>query len=114
MQESLIQKIAVVCTIAGLISLFIFLQQADIEFSTLSQLDEKDDQTIITEGIVLGVNRLDSVTFIIIQKEETASVTLFGQTPTLEPGDLIQVRGTVEIDPEGNAEIMGEEVRLIG
>ena len=114
MQESHVQKIAVSCTVVGLIVLFLFLQSAEFEVSTLGELEGMEDETVVTEGIVLGVNKMDTVTFLIIQKEETATVTLFGPTPTLEPGDLVQVRGVVEIDSEGGADIMGEEVRLIG
>ena len=112
MKENTLLKIALAVGVLGIVVLFVLSQQISIDEGVISRLDEMIDDSVILTGSVIGVNQLDSVTFIMLQKDEIVTVVLFGKTPMLEIGDLVQVRGTVT-EREGKAEIIGEEVRVV-
>ncbi len=111
MDEKTISKIAAVCVFVGMLVLFLFLQSTEIEFATLSEMEE--DDTVVFEGVVMGKNEMDSVTFLMVQSNEITSVTLFGPIPYVDEGTLIQVRGEVDVY-KGKKSILGEEIRIIG
>lgn len=112
MKEKTLLKIALAAGVTGIVLLFFLSQQISVDEAMISRLDQKVDETVMLTGSVIGVNSLDSVTFIMLQKDEIVTVVLFGSTPMIEVGDLVQVRGTVSED-EGETEIIGEEVRVV-
>ncbi|HII71564.1 TPA: hypothetical protein HA265_02305 [Candidatus Woesearchaeota archaeon] len=114
MDENFISKVAVVCVVLGLVLLFVFLQTAKIEDAGVEGIEEHDEETVFVEGVVLTVKEMEGVTFVMLERSETMDVTLFGPTPSVETGDLVQIRGEITVDPEGRAEMTGEEMRVVG
>ena len=78
----------------------------------LSRLEEWIDQTVFIEGTVVSINSGDGVMFLRLQKDETAEIVLFGQTPQVSEGDYVQIRGKVS-DSKNTESIIGEELRVI-
>ena len=112
MKESTLLKIALTVSIIGITGLFFALRGIEVDEAMIGRLDEHIDDSVVVTGTLMGVTELDGVTFLLIQKDEIVSITLFGSTPEMETGDLIQVRGTVAQEGE-EMEIIGEEVRVV-
>jgi DNA/RNA endonuclease YhcR with UshA esterase domain len=112
MKEKTLLKIALAAGVLGIVLLFFLSQQISVDEAMISRLDEMVDESVVLTGSVVGINALDSVTFLMLQKDEIVTVVLFGKVPAVEVGDLVQVRGAVSED-EGEAEIIGEEVRVV-
>lgn len=112
MNEKTLLKIALAIGILGMALLFLMSNRIKIDEAMIGRMDEVVDESVVVTGSVIGVNRLDSVTSILIQKDEIFSVALFGKTPLIEVGDMVQVRGKVS-DNNGETEIIGEEVRVV-
>ena len=112
MKEKTLLKIAIAASALGTVILFLLSQQISLDEAIISRLDETVDENIVLTGSVIGVNSLDSVTFLMLQKDEIVTVVLFGKTPIVEVGDLVQVRGKVAEEDE-ELEIIGEEIRVV-
>jgi len=105
-------KTAVICVVTGLVIMYLFLQNTKMESSALSDIKEKEGQQVVVEGTVKEVNVLDKITYISLQRTETARVTILGPVPALTEGQRVQVRGKIETY-EGKISILGEELRVI-
>lgn len=112
MKEKTLLKIASVCSILGLFSLYLLSDTLDLSESTIQDLDEKIGDDAIVTGIVKSVREYNETTFVKIAKEETITVVLFERVPGIQIGDVVQVRGTVELY-KGKTELLGEEMRII-
>jgi len=112
MKEKTLLKIALAVSITGVVILFLLSQQISTDEAMIQRLDEMVDEQVIITGQVIGVNEQDSATFIILQKQETVTITLFGKTPPLEIGDLVQVRGRVT-EHDNKVGLIGDEIRVI-
>jgi RecJ-like exonuclease len=111
-KEKTLLRIALAASAVGIVVLFLLSQQISVDEAMVSRLDEMVDESVVVTGSVIGVNSLDSVTFVMLQKDEIVTVVLFGKTPLVEVGDLVQVRGKV-VEEEGEVEIIGEEMRVV-
>ncbi|MBW2997080.1 hypothetical protein KY349_01925 [Candidatus Woesearchaeota archaeon] len=112
MKEKTLLRIALAASAVGIVVLFLLSQQISVDEAMVSRLDEMVDESVVVTGSVIGVNSLDSVTFVMLQKDEIVTIVLFGKTPLVEVGDLVQVRGKV-VEEEGEVEIIGEEMRVV-
>ena len=112
MKEKTLLKIALAGGVVGIVVLFVLSQQISVDEAMISRLDEMVDESVVVTGSVIGINSLDSVTFVMLQKDEIVTVVVFGKTPMLEIGDLVQVRGKVT-EQDGEAEIIGDEIRVV-
>ncbi len=112
MNEQTLLRIALSVALVGIVALFFLAQQMAVDEAMIGRLDQMIDEDVLITGVVLDVRSLDSVTFIMLEKSELIEVVLFGSTPMIEMGDLVQVRGTVA-EHEGETEVIGEEVRVV-
>ncbi|MBN1544019.1 hypothetical protein JW898_01000 [Candidatus Woesearchaeota archaeon] len=111
-KEKTLLQIALAVSVLGTLLLFLLSQNIEIDQAMLNRLDDSVDESVIVTGSVVGISQVNSTTFLRIQKDEIASVVLFGKTPYLEVGDFVQVRGKVT-EHDGETGLIGEEVRVI-
>ncbi len=112
MREKILLKLALAICIIGIVLLFFLSRGIEVNESMLGKLENSIDQTVIVTGTVVDVSQKNSTTFLRIQKDEMASVVLFGKAPVLNEGDFVQIRGKVSENKE-YVGIIGEEVRVI-
>jgi len=114
MKEKALLRTALVVGLLGIAVLFVMSQRIKVDEAIIGRLEQSVDETVFVTGSVVGVSvsNSNSTTFIQIQKDEIASVILFGNAPLVSEGDYIQVRGKVT-EHDGKTEIIGEEVRVI-
>jgi len=112
MKESTLLKIACFVGIVGIAVLFLLSRQISVDQAMIGRLDQMVDSSVVVEGVVVGVNSGEGAVFLMLQKDEIVDVVLFGDSPPLEVGDYVQVRGKVS-EQEGEESLIGEEVRVI-
>ena len=116
MNEKILLKIALICSLVGLFILFIFSGSISIEEKDISKIKQEDiggDVKVI--GTVNKVTNMDKVAFLDISQEkiEDITVVLFkDKNITLLPGMKVEITGSVE-DYEGEKEIIGNKIAII-
>lgn len=110
MQESTLFKISMTFAILGIAALF-FLSYTT-EFPEGKLLEE--DENYVIEGTIKRINQRDKVTYINLEKQDELTVILFKDYPVdLNEGDYIEVVGKASKTDEGEAQLIGKEVRVL-
>ena len=116
MNDASLLKIAISCSIIGLIILFFISDRIEIDEITIDKLDEMEiGKTVKIKGYVEDVTNLEKVAFLKVaqEKTETVSIVLFKEENiSLNKGDYVEVTGEIE-DYEGEKEIIGNLVKRI-
>lgn len=110
MRERTLLKIALISSLAGLLLLFLIAEQMPVSQSMVGTADTEE---LIVRGEVLAVTQSEESTFIRMRSSEAVPVSLLGKPLfTLQKGDRIEVRGTLE-EFNGRKSVLAEEVRVI-
>lgn len=116
MKEKTLLKIALICSLVGIIILFIVSDNLVIQEIDISKLNEVElETTVKIIGRIEKVSDTDKLMFLTIgqEKVETVSVLLFKDSDiSLKQGDYVEITGTIE-DYEGEREVIANKVRLI-
>jgi len=115
MEEKTLLKLSLLVTLGGLLFLFFYSQEVELEVST--EISETPAQEIVkVRGVVKTLTAKEKVLFlqVINEKEEEFSVVLFPEEELfLKVGDYVQITGAVE-DYQGKKEILANEIILVG
>ena len=112
MKESTLLKIAFVCSLAGIVILFLISDNIEISEKTINQLDRMGEDVII-KGTVTKITEMDAVSFIELSQNNKIVIVLFKDYPIdLEKGEVVEVIGKTE-EYNGELELIGKEVRVI-
>ncbi len=113
MQEKTLLKISVIVMTLGL--LFLFFYAGDLQLDTVRDLDTAQPEEKITiKGVITKMSVQDKVVFLTIEGEKvaTADVVVFSQEDLfLKEGANVEVSGLVE-EYKGKKEIIAQEVVL--
>ena len=114
MKEKLLLKIAIICSLVGIVILFLIAQSIKIDEEDIGKINREDiDDEVIVAGRITKIIDTEEVMILEVSKNEEISVVLFKESLIdLQEGDNIEVRGKVA-EYEGDIEIMGDEVRVI-
>ena len=116
MKEKQLLKIALICSLVGLILLFFISEKIQIDEVSISRIDEiEEDSSVIVKGKIVGVNSLEKVIYLEIAEEkiESVSVMLFKDSEIgFYEGQHIEIEGTVTTY-EGEKEIIANKVKII-
>lgn len=116
MKEKTLLKIALICTIVGLIVLYFISSNITIQEVDLSRIDETDiGDDIKLIGRVEKVSDVEKVMFLDVgqQKIESISVILFKDSDiAISEGDYVEIIGEIE-EYEGERQVIANKVRLI-
>lgn len=110
MNESIITKISLIITILGMI--FIFSYSEEVDLQAVASLDTFEPEEVVTiTGEVHNLRSAGNVTFLEIsgQKALTMPVIIFAKS-SLQEGDLVQVTGIIE-EYKGKKEIIASKVK---
>ena len=113
MKEATILKIAVVITIIGLLFLFFYTENVNLE--AVERIDTAlPEETVKMSGTVSRLTVKENVVFITLegQRTETVDVVLFpDHTLYLNEGDHVEIMGTVE-EYKGKKEVIASSIVL--
>ncbi len=114
MKEKFLLKIGFICSIIGIISLYIISSNIEISESSLNKINNENiDETIKVKGIITRQTNLENMIILNLKQENEITVIMFNtNTSELKQGDTIEVTGKVE-EYKGEEEIIADEVVLI-
>ena len=116
MNEKKLLKIALICSLIGLLILFIFSDNISIEEKDISKIEDEDiGNNVKIIGKVNRITNTDKVAFLGISQETTKEITVVlfkDKNISLLPGMRVEITGSVE-DYNGEKEIIGNKVTII-
>ena len=118
MKETLLLKIALILTLAGLFVLYILSDNINVKEINIDKInDERIGNMVKILGRVDKVTELDKVTFIDVSQPATAKVVVFREKEKddaleLEQDDYVEIIGKIE-DYEGEMEVIAERIRRV-
>ena len=116
MKEINLFKIALSCSILGLILLFFISEQIEIDETAIDKIDETDiGESVKIIGKIETINDVGNLVFIDINQEkiESVSVMLFKDSDIiLKKGDYVEIIGDID-EYEGKKEVIANRIRLI-
>jgi DNA/RNA endonuclease YhcR with UshA esterase domain len=116
MKEKTLLRIALICSLLGLLSLYLISENINIEEKNIEKITlENKDEFVKLKGTVTNVVNAENVMIIDILQPQEITVVMFksnGQQIGIKKGQQIEVIGKVD-DYEGNLEIIADRVRVI-
>jgi len=116
MKEKTLLKIALICSLLGIVVLFTISDNLSIEESDISKINHAEiGETVKITGRIEKMSDTDKLMFLEVGQEkiETVPVLLFKDSDiALKQGDYVEILGTIE-DYEGEREIIANRIRLI-
>lgn len=115
MKEKTLFKIALLCSVMGIIGLFFFSEHVEVERKDVYRITDEDiGKEIKVIGRIERVNNTEKVIYLQIGQEkiETVSVVLFKDSDLkLEKGDYVELIGKVD-EYKGKRNIIANTVKL--
>ena len=115
MEEQLLLRIALSCSLAGLVVLYFLtasLEPDEIKISNLTGIEETTLVRLI--GVVESVNDNGKILYIDIAQPGIASIIVFkDRNLSIAKGDFVDIRGEVR-DYKGKKEIIAAGVDILG
>ncbi|MFO8016118.1 MAG: OB-fold nucleic acid binding domain-containing protein [Candidatus Woesearchaeota archaeon] len=117
MDEGFLLRASVVCSIVGVVALYIISGSIDAGETDISRITMGEAEgDVVVRGSVSRIFRNEDVMIIGLQKNEEISVVMFSRDYPdymgLSEGDEVEVRGSVD-EYEGEKEIIAEEMRIV-
>ena len=108
MKERTLLKLALTCTILGIIILLVISEISETNFYTLTQINQMDKGEVRTDGIVEKVMNKDNLTIISISRLEYIDAIAFDNI-NVTKGSKIEIIGRLE-EYQGKKEIIIKEI----
>ena len=116
MKEKNLLKIALICSLAGILVLFIVSQNISIKEKPINKITAEDvDKKIKVSGVVEDIINTEKVAIIKVVQPQNIDVVLFkegNKSIDIKKDDFIEVIGKVE-EYKGKPEIIGQRVRIV-
>jgi hypothetical protein len=111
MKERTLLKVALTCTIAGIITLLVLSEIIEIDFHTINEIKQMQDGEIRTSGTIEKIMQKGNVTIITLARKETIDVVIFDKVD-FSKDEKVEVIGDVE-EYNGKKEIIGNYISII-
>jgi len=115
MDERLLLKIALSCSLAGLVALYFLTANLTPEQTKISNLTGIEESTMVRlRGVVESVDDNGNMMYLDIAQPETASIIVFKDRKLdIAKGDFVEVRGEVS-NYKGKKEIVATGIDVLG
>lgn len=112
MNEKTLLKIALICSLLGIIALFIISNALEVNERVISEIDETDlGYNIKVKGVVTNIRNMGSVLIINMVQLEKIDVVVFNDELVLNKGDYVEIVGKLE-EYEGKLELIADRIDL--
>ncbi len=111
MQENTILKIALLCSIIGLVALFLLSKNLTLDSPNLITKDELD-QTLKIKGTINRITNYEKNTIIEITRTEKLDIVLFENNIDLKQGEKIEAVGQLK-QYKNKFELLADEIKII-
>ena len=114
MKETTLLKIALICSLVGLIVLYFISTKIEVKDYKPSSLNKNVGDDVSLKGIVTKINDRGNVVFVDLQNQNYVTVVLFTNDNNLKlkNGDDVEVIGKVQ-EYNGKNEIIAQKIRLV-
>ena len=114
MKETTLLKIALVCSLVGMIALYFISAKIEIKDYKPAKLNENVGDDVKLSGIIMKISDKGNVVFIDIKQEYPVNVVMFtdNNNLNLKNGDNVEVIGKVQ-EYDGKNEIVAQKIRII-
>ena len=114
MKETTLLKIALICSLVGLVTLYFISTKIEIKDYKPNLLNKNIGDDVKLKGIITKITDKGSVVFIEVSYQSPAALVLFTNDNSLKlkSGDNIEVAGKVQ-EYNGKNEIIAQKIRVI-
>ena len=114
MDEKLILKISLICTLIGILALFFLSENIKIDEVSIDKINNlKEGTDVKIKGFVNKVTDLDKIAILDIAQLKSVPVLLFKSgNITINEGDYVEITGEVQ-EYEGKMELIGNEIKRL-
>lgn len=116
MKEKTLLKIALICSLIGVVALYLISENMEINQKNIEKITFDDvDKNVKVKGVVRDLFENDKIMIITIEQPQDMKVVLFkskNESIGIFEGNEIEVIGKVD-EYEGELEIIGNRVRVI-
>ena len=115
MKEKTLLKIALICSLLGLLILYLISDNIEIKEKNIEKITlENKDEFVKLRGIVSNVVDTEKVVIMEITQPQEITVVLFKdkETVNIQQGNEVEVIGKVD-EYEGSLEIIADRLRVI-
>jgi len=115
MKESTLLKIALICSLVGLVALYFISTKIEIKDYKPNILNKNVGDDVKLNGVVTKITDRGSIVFIEVNQQNPVNVVLFTDDDNLKlkSGDSIEVTGEVQ-EYKGKNEIIAQKIRVTG
>jgi len=114
MKEKTLLKIALMCSVAGIVLLFLFSENIEIDEKAIDKINMGSiGEYVKIKGTISKLIDTESVMILTIQQPSQITVVLFKKRPIeLREGNYVEIIGKIE-DYKGKTEIIADKIRVI-
>jgi|TARA_B100001964_G_C14179906_1_gene575687 DNA/RNA endonuclease YhcR with UshA esterase domain len=116
MKEKTLLKVALICSLLGLLILYLISGNIEIKEKNIEKITlENKDEFVKLRGIVNNVVDTEKVTIMEITQPQQITVVLFkdeNKTMPIQQGNEIEIIGKVD-EYEGKMEIIADRLRVV-
>ena len=114
MKETTLLKIALICSIIGLVSLYFISTKIDAKDYKPGLLNKNIGDDVKLKGTVTKINDKGDVVFIEVNQQNPVDIVLFTGEDSLRvvEGDNVEVLGEIQ-EYNGREEIIAQTIRVI-
>jgi len=114
MKESTLFKLALICSLVGVLILFFVSDNVDVREKAISKIEmENIGEDIKLKGYISKITELEKVMFVEITQPEKIDVVLFKKgNISLYEGSYVEILGEID-EYGGKMQVIGNRVRVI-
>ena len=114
MKENTLLKIALICSLVGLVILYFISEKVEIRDYNPTQLNKNVGDDVGIKGVITKISDKGNVVFVEVKQEYPVSIVIFSQDNNLnlKNGDNVEVVGKVQ-EYNGKNEIITQKIRII-
>ena len=112
MKENTLLKIALICSLVGLVALYFISEKIEVkDYKPIQSTSIGEDVKL--QGIITRITEREDVVFIDVNAQNPINVVLFGdKNLTIKKGDNVEVIGKIQ-EYKGKNEIIASQIRVI-
>ena len=113
MKENTLLKIAIICSLIGLVVLYFISAKIEISDYRPTLLNKNAGDDVKLEGTITKITAKDNVVFIELKQENNVNIVMFTDSNTeIKEGNAVEIIGKVQQYNSQN-EIIANKIRVI-
>lgn len=112
MNDKFLIKVSFVCSLLGLLLLFIVTSFIEADEIKISEIDNNEDKDVVVRGKVISIKNFDNLAIVEIAEIKSVNVVVFDKKLiNFKSGENVVVSGEVK-DYKGKLEIVADKIKV--